>query len=184
MMNWILNDDQRKLVEENLTIIDQVIKKKIRTSEEICGLEYDDLYQIGAMGLCKAAVHYIEMPGAKFETYAYQVVKNTILDHLRSVFRRQDAYSLFLQDKEHYLTVSHFHDQMGEKITLHALNESKERYGASVRTGIDAITLKAQGYTGVDIAEKMGVKANYISACISRAQKYLKKDEKFLQMIR
>jgi transcriptional regulator len=73
---------------------------------------------------------------------------------------------------------------MGEKITLQALNESKQRYGASVRTGIDAITLKAQGYTGVDIAEKMGVKANYISACISRAQKYLKKDEKFLQMIR
>ena len=184
-MNWILHDAQRKLVEDNLMIIDQVIKKKIRSTDSICGLEYDDLYQIGAMGLCKAAAHYQKVPGVKFETYAYQVVKNTILDHLRDVFRRQDAYTLFLQDKDHYAAGSHLLDHViDEQITLQALDDTKKRYGASVRTGIDAIALKAQGYNGADIAERFGVKANYITACISRAQKYLKKNEKFLRMIR
>ena len=38
-MNWTLNDDQKKLVEEHLTIIDQVIKKKLRIKNGVCGLE-------------------------------------------------------------------------------------------------------------------------------------------------
>ena len=69
------------------------------------------------------------------------------------------------------------------QITMQALSDSKERYSDCVRTGIDAITLKAQGYKGVDIADRFGVKQNYLAACISRAQKYLKQDKKFLQMI-
>lgn len=184
-MNWILNDDQRKLVEDNLDLIDRVIKKKFRFDETVLGLEYDDLYQVGAMGLCKAAAHYQAVPGAKFETYAYQVVKNTILDHMRNVLRRRDAYTLYLQDKSHSMLKPHTLDQaLGEKITLQALDDSKGRYSASVRTGIEAISLKAQGYNGVDIAEQFGVKENYIAACISRARKYLQKDKAFLKMIR
>ena len=185
-MNWTLNDDQKKLVENHLTIIDQVIKKKLRMKNGVCGLEYDDLYQIGAIGLCKAAAHYRKMPGAKFETYAFEVVKNTILDHLRNVFRRQDAYTIFLQEKELYIGGNYETDPdeaLHVQITMQALSDSKERYSDCVRTGIDAITLKAQGYKGVDIADRFGVKQNYLAACISRAQKYLKQDKKFLQMI-
>ena len=185
-MNWTLNYDQKKMVEDHLTIIDQVIKKKLRIKNGVCGLEYDDLYQIGAIGLCKAAAHYRKMPGAKYETYAFEVVKNTILDHLRNVFRRQDAYTLFLQEKELYICGNYEIDPdeaLHVQITMQALSDSKERYSDCVKTGIDAIALKVQGYKGVDIADKFGVKQNYLAACISRAQKYLKQDKKFLQMI-
>ena len=51
-MNWTLNDDQKKLVEEHLTIIDQVIKKKLRIKNGVCGLEYDDLYQNSKTDRC------------------------------------------------------------------------------------------------------------------------------------
>ena len=63
------------------------------------------------------------------------------------------------------------------------LEESKERYSGSTRKGIEAIELRLQGYTGKDIAQKYCVNTNYITACISRAQKYLKKDDVFCRMI-
>lgn len=53
-MDERLTQEQRELVEENLTVIDSVIKSCVHVNNNICGMEYDDLYQIGAIGLCKA----------------------------------------------------------------------------------------------------------------------------------
>lgn len=69
-MNYILNDEQRRLVEEHLDIIDKVLRKTIHFNSGICGMEYDDLYQIGAIGLCKAAVTYQSGFDIAFDTYA------------------------------------------------------------------------------------------------------------------
>ena len=52
-MDERLTQEQRELVEENLTVIDSVIKSCVHVNNNICGMEYDDLYQIGAIGLCK-----------------------------------------------------------------------------------------------------------------------------------
>ncbi len=43
-MDERLNDEQRKLVEEHLEVIDQVIWKSIRINNRIWGMEYDDIY--------------------------------------------------------------------------------------------------------------------------------------------
>lgn len=185
-MNMTLNENERKLVEENLYIVEQVIRKNIRINDSICGMEYDDIFQIGAIGLCKAVRHYEVVPGAKFETYAYRVIRNTILDHLKNVLRRQDAYTMYLQDREHYITGDRIQEPdevMGEHVAIQALEESKVRYTGTAKTGIEAITLKVRGYNGADIAERFGVNTNYIAACVSRAKKYLKKDKQFLKMI-
>lgn len=53
----------------------------------------------------------------------------------------------------------------------------------SVRKGIEAIELKMQGYSGRDIAEWYHVKPNYITACISRAQKHLRQDVVFVRKV-
>ena len=42
-MDYTLSDEQRKLVENNLAVIDQVIRRKISMNREIPGMEYDDL---------------------------------------------------------------------------------------------------------------------------------------------
>ena len=62
------------------------------------------------------------------------------------------------------------------KGNLRALQQSKENCSGSVRKGIEAIELKMQGYSSRDIAERYHVKPNYITACISRAQKHLRQD--------
>lgn len=185
-MNYILNDEQRRLVEEHLDIIDKVLRKTVPFNSGLCGMEYDDFYQIGAIGLCKAAVTYQSHFDTAFETYAFRVVKNAVLDHLRSILRKRAAYATFMSEAERYMEQINSPSpdtEMYEKLTLTALSERKVRYADTARKGIDAMVLKMLGYSGRDIAEKYSVKPNYITACISRAKKCLRNDKEFLKMI-
>lgn len=185
-MDEKLNDKQRKIVEENLDMIDMVIWKCIRTNSHVCGMEYDDIYQVGAIGLCKAAANYRRMEKVKFSTYAFCVIRNTILDYLRSLNTRQEAFRQFLSDADDYIEQQmkeEMDSDLYEKDVLQALNETKDRCSSTARKGIEAIEMKMQGYSGKDIAEKYSVKANYITACISRAQKYLKQDDIFMKKL-
>ena len=66
---------------------------------------------------------------------------------------------------------------------LRALHESKEHCSNTAKKGIEMIELKARGYSGRDIADKYSVSPNYITACISRARKYLLNQTAFLERI-
>ena len=185
-MKGKLNEEQKRLVEENLTVIDKVICRCIHINKNISGLEYDDLYQIGAIGLCKAAMYYRPVSKATFGTYAFCVVKNALLDHLRSLTSKRYAQNDFLTEADLYLeqqVMPEPEEDVYERSVMQALEESKARYSGTARKGIEAIALRLQGYSGKDIAQRYSVNANYITACISRAQKYLKKDDVFCRMI-
>lgn len=184
-MDKSMNDNQRKIVEENLELIDKVICKCILVNNHIFGMEYDDICQIGAIGLCKAAMYYCPRSTAAFGTYAFRVIRNTIYDYLRSLHLKQEGFQSVFTDDDY---MAQQNCELPEKCLcendiLRALGETKERYSGTTRKGIEAIEMKMQGYTGKDIAEKYSVNTNYISACISRAQKNLKKDDAFLRRI-
>ena len=64
-MSIQLNDEQRKLVEDNHNLIYQyLIDNK---------LPQDEYYDIAAIGLCKAALKYDTSKGA-FSTYVYRAI--------------------------------------------------------------------------------------------------------------
>lgn len=179
-MEFCLNDNQRQMVEEHLDIVNKVIRRYIRVNQNICGMKYDDIYQVGAIGLCKAVATYQENAGVKFETYASKVVKNTILDHLKSILRKKNSQEkslLILQTEQEYW------ESFDDTAALEALQQAKERYTGTALKGIEAIEMKMQGYRGKDIAQIYQVKANYISACVSRAKKCLQKDKIFLELV-
>ena len=45
MKTWVqMNETQRALVEENLSLVGQTIARHIRYNEDICGMGADDLY--------------------------------------------------------------------------------------------------------------------------------------------
>ena len=185
-MDGKMNDEQRKMVEEYLYVIDQVIWKCIRINPHVFGMEYDDIYQIGAIGLCKAAMSYRPICTATFSTYAFRVIRNAIYDYLRSLNTKQEAFQRFLAEADDYMEQQQnemLENELYEKDLLQALEETKERYSGTARKGIEAIEMKMQGYSGKDIAKRYCVNANYITACISRAQKNLKKDDTFLRRI-
>ena len=50
-----LNDEQRILVEENMGLVGKVIKDCLQNPSAQGCYTYDDLFQIGCIGLCKAA---------------------------------------------------------------------------------------------------------------------------------
>lgn len=80
----MLNDAQRKLVEDNLNLCHFALHKK-----GIHGGNYEDYFQIACIGLCKAAEKFDPMLNHKFSSYAMTCIYN----ELRQSFRSQRAQS-------------------------------------------------------------------------------------------
>ncbi len=52
-MEFTLNDLQRQRVEEHLALVEQVLRRSIKTNETVDGMGHDDLYQEGCIALCR-----------------------------------------------------------------------------------------------------------------------------------
>lgn len=83
-MEFTLNDLQRQRVEDHLALVEQVLRRSIKTNETVDGMGHDDLYQEGCIALCRAAVSYQEEMGA-FPAYARTVIRNYLLDRCREI---------------------------------------------------------------------------------------------------
>ncbi len=84
-----LTELQQRKVEENLGLVGQVIKERVHGVGQIGIFSYDDLFQIGTIGLCKAV--QTDRPGkGAFSTYAYRIIYNEIMTQLDyATLRRQ-----------------------------------------------------------------------------------------------
>ncbi len=71
-------ENREKLVTDNLRLVNHLCRRFIGR-----GIEYEDLYQAGCMGLVKAVNAFNEDLGFKFSTYAVPV----ILGEMRRMFR-------------------------------------------------------------------------------------------------
>lgn len=80
-----LTQDQQKLVEKNMGLVGKVIKDKVHGLDQLRFFTYDDLYQIGCIGLCKAAS---SDKGGCFSTFAYRLIWNEICSALIYANRR------------------------------------------------------------------------------------------------
>lgn len=74
MEKHMLTEAQRALVEANLALIPYGIQ-----SVGLYGLDsYEDAYQIGAIGLMNAAVHFDDTRGTTFKTFAIACIRNEL----------------------------------------------------------------------------------------------------------
>ena len=83
-----LTKEQRIKVEENMGLVGKVIQDCVHTLGAGSMFGYDDLFQIGCLGLCKAA--QTDKPGhtVAFSTYAYRLIRNEIYTELERATRR------------------------------------------------------------------------------------------------
>lgn len=72
------NDAFEKLVLHNVALVKSIVKKFIGRS-----VEFDDLYQIGCLGLVKAIKNYDEAYNVRFSTYAVPMIAGEIKRFLR-----------------------------------------------------------------------------------------------------
>ena len=165
-----LNDDQRTLVERNTGLVGKVIKDKVRYISGIGVFTYQDTFQIGCVGLCKAAAAYRQGAG-KFSTYAYVIIRNEIFSALAKATTCK-KHEAALNIKRHSLDVT-LNDNAGEIQQI--LDLALAQASGVTAKGITAIRLLAEGYTYREIGERMGgYNANNVTAWVSRARKFLK----------
>ena len=74
-----LTPEQQRVVEENMGLVVKVIQDKVHDLHQDSCFSFEDLRQIGAIGLCKAAA---TDKGGCFSTYAYRLIWNEICDAL------------------------------------------------------------------------------------------------------
>ena len=182
-----MDKDKTRLVEDNLHVVKAVLKKEIKMNDSDVDLEFNELYQIGCLALCKASITFDETKNTDFFTYAYKLVKNSLLDHCRRVQRKQkyivdggddmpegvyDGYDESLEETQFWRAFS--------SITKYA----KSKYTGVVLKGIEAIEFKALGYNGREIADLYGVKVNHVNAWISKARSKLRDDPVVMSYIK
>lgn len=177
-----LNQEQCKMVNDNLDIVSVILRNCIHTNQSVRGLEWDDLYQSGCIGLCKAAVAF--NGSCSFKTFAAAVVKNELLNICRKLqvqWRKMPEVSLFdtLSGDESSMLFDvlaapdETADKNAEAAIKYEFSEIKKNHSGIVLKGIQALELRYKGYSGADIAALYHVEAKHVFAWISKAKKRL-----------
>lgn len=185
-LDFTLNLEQQTLVEANLSVIDKVINLFISPDEDVCDLGRSDLYQEGALALCKAAATY-DGESARFDTYATTVIRNHLYNCCKAANTRQrilpsvsldagdsdeDGQPKFLEPS----TPDGVDELIGRLDAASLLADCKRRYSGVARLGVEALELKVKGLSGADIARMYHTTPNNVGAWISRAAQKIRKD--------
>lgn len=177
-----MTDDQRRLVEENIGLVWDSIKKYVKSA-----IGDDDVYQIGCIGLIKAAKTY-DASRSLFATFAVRCIVSEIYKyfrHQRSVKETMNYKALHLDD------VVYKHES--KDITLLDAIELRKRSGEdevftnaliqevmSVLSALPDVQYKSflmyyiQGFNQPEIARMLDTSQVQISRHLSRATKRLK----------
>lgn len=169
-----LTKEQRVKVEENMGLVGKVIGDCVHTLDKGCIYTYDDLFQIGCIGLCKAA--QTDQPGHEnaFSTYAYCLIRNEIYTQLEYATRRSREQATDLAE----LPCGVLDDSLEERDACRELMDLLDRAEATATgttaKGIRAIRMRIDGYSSKEIGQRLGAPANHVTAWISKARNHIR----------
>ena len=146
-----LTEAQSKLVEDNHNLIYWYMNRR--------GLDNDEWYGLIAIELCKTAMKYDETLGA-FSTY-FKVCADNIVSKEFSKASNRFATRVDCYAPDDMLALTD-DSSLEEEVVIEELIESDWR-------GI--VRLKMQGYTQVEIAEKLKCSQGYVSRILARLKK-------------
>lgn len=173
-----LTKEQQLKVEANMGLIGKVIKDKVHGISEQGIYTYDDLYQIGSIGLCKAAA---TDKGGVFSTYAYRLIWNEICDAL--VYATKRRMTEILSEDERVPEKPCEDKPFELRFEIYdVLDKTKQKASPTVRKGIDALVLMSRGYTAREIGDEIGYAPNQVTAFVTKAKKYLKAQPEIVQL--
>ena len=166
-----LTPEQMRIVEENMGLVGKVIKDKVHGLGQPGTPEYDDLFQTGCIGLCKAAA---TDKGGCFSTYAYRLIWNEICDELARSTR-------LIQKEQGSVTIDAVVDcRSREQNPLHTselrhlLQQAKSNASGAAAKGITCLELTVQGYNSKEIAKLVKAEAATVRMWMTKARRYLK----------
>lgn len=178
----VMTDEERTLVETHMGLVESVLQRYITPRPDISGMEHDDLFQVGSLALCRAAQKYDGR--CKFSTFAYAVVKNSLIDYCRSIMGKT-RHTISLEQSfddssgsllERFSDGKRVLDTVENRALLQHLSKTGKQYHGVARKGIQALEMQVYGYSTQEIAAMYGVRSNVVAAWISRARKMLKRE--------
>ena len=140
--------ERDSFIENNLGLVHSICK---RFSGR--GIEYDDLYQAGCIGLIKAADAFDESRGLMFSTYAVPV----IMGEVRRMFRDGGAVKVSRSVKELALKINYEKQKLEQTLCREptvselskALNVSKEDITEAMCATQPTVSLTYEGDDGI-----------------------------------
>ena len=157
-------------VKDNMGLVGKVIKDKVHNLNGSGFYSYEDLYQIGYIGLCKAA---LTDKGGCFSTYAYRLIWNEICDALIKETKKPQCEQL---PEDYRLFSPEDPFETAEYTELYELLKKLKKYAwPSEAKGIDALIWMSRGYTSREIGIYMNAAPNVVTSWVSKARKFLRK---------
>ncbi|WP_419877692.1 sigma-70 family RNA polymerase sigma factor [Brevibacillus centrosporus] len=152
-MNAALNNDVDALVRNTLPFVHHILKKYYPPA----GYDYEDLYQVGCIGLVKAAKKFDPSFGIKFTTYAGHFIENELRRMIRTqkaVKRTGDVFSMDGTGDEEEGSLA---DLLANFDSVEEEVEDKLLFTELIRQEPAITMLALQGYTQKEIGQKLGM---------------------------
>lgn len=197
-----MTKERERLVTENYNLIYPLVQEFEKKYYDKRLNSHEDLEQVGAVGLIKAANTYDETIECKFSTYAYSCIKNELMGllHSEKATKRfglkqdekkqtgvrtdilpEDAEQLKARNQFDYKAYDPF-----EQTALRELNERilKMREEGGVRgREIECLLLSINGMSAAEIGERLGIgSSNTVYTHIRRARDRLSRDKDICEL--
>lgn len=180
MEEWLSPEEVEKYVVENQRLVHYLMKRF-----DVAPSDYDDVAQIGMMGLTKAAQTFNQSKDIKFATYASRCINNEILMYFRRENKRAGDVSL---DEPINIDAEGNELTLGDKIPSPSSLfveeiENREIFLLTMNIILNFLNPRERfiilheisGTNQRNIAEKLDISQSYISRLIPRIKKKIQK---------
>lgn len=188
-------NNRNKIIEVNLRLVSRLIKNYYKSfCESLYYIEYDDLFEVGCIGLIKAVDSYDISHKVKFVTYASRCILNEILMFLRKNKKLGNINSLNnnIDDEFEFMDLllddtnieNDYIDKELKKEVIESLVvlSELERKIVIMYFGINSLS-----YSQAQISEMLNISASYVSRILARSYKkmhlYLNRIEKNFKLL-
>lgn len=144
-------DEEAKstLVAENIPLVKSIIKRYLNTH-----IEYDDLLQIGSLGLVKAINNFDSSFNVRFSTYAVPMIVGEIKRYIRD----DGAIKVSRAIKSQYIQINQYIEKYrNEHAETPSIEQIAEEIGVDTR---EVVFIMDSGKFPVSIYEKMDDESN------------------------
>lgn len=175
------------LVEENLALVHSIARRFLDR-----GLDYDDLVQIGSLGLLKAIAGFDLSYNVRFSTYAVPMIMGEIRQHLRKSSPLQVARSTKKLASDAIKVKDALAQQFGRSPTISEIAAELEVVPEEVVTALEAVAPVYSLQADLDqhelnprrLQDQLGVNDQYELVSLKQALEKLDPQERKLILLR
>lgn len=162
-----MTEKQTKLITDNHNLIYSFLQTHL--------LNVDEYYDLGAIGLCKAAKSFVEGQ-TSFSTYAYRCMFNEIFCYRRKKQVATVSYQAIVDDEQQFTLESLLSSDAGiENIVI--INQVIDDYMQSVNDLHKNVVVKyREGYKQNEIGDMFGISQSYASRIYSNFLEYVRRN--------